>query len=79
MQSKKIFFLSDFHLGAPTPEVSLIREKKIIQFLDEIKPEAEQIFILGDLFDFWFEYSKVVPRGYIRILGKLANVISDGI
>ncbi len=79
MQSKKIFFLSDFHLGAPTPEVSLIREKKIIQFLDEIKPEAEQIFILGDLFDFWFEYRKVVPRGYIRILGKLADLTDAGI
>lgn len=77
--SKKIFFLSDFHLGAPTPEVSLIREKKIIQFLDEIKHEAEQIFIVGDLFDFWFEYRRVVPRGYVRILGKLAELTDAGI
>jgi UDP-2,3-diacylglucosamine hydrolase len=75
----KIFFLSDFHLGAPNPELSLIREKKIIQFLDQIKHEAEQIFIVGDLFDFWFEYKKVVPKGYVRILGKLAELTDSGI
>lgn len=77
--SKKIYFLSDFHLGAPTPEVSLLREKKIVQFLDEIKHEAEQIFVVGDLFDFWFEYRKVVPKGYVRILGKLAELTDAGI
>ena len=79
LSSKKIYFLSDFHLGAPTPEVSLIREKKIIRFLDEIKKDASEIFILGDLFDFWFEYRKVVPRGYVRILGKLAELTDSGI
>lgn len=79
LASKKIFFLSDFHLGAPTPEISLIREKKIISFLDEIKGDAEQIFIVGDLFDFWFEYRRVVPRGYVRILGKLAELTDAGI
>ncbi|MEO5984099.1 MAG: metallophosphoesterase, partial [Ferruginibacter sp.] len=77
--SKKIFFLSDFHLGAPTAEVSLIREKKIIRFLTHIQGEASQIFILGDLFDFWFEYKKVVPKGYVRILGKLAELTDLGI
>lgn len=77
--NKKIYFLSDFHLGAPNAEVSLIREKKIIQFLDEIKQDAEQIFIVGDLFDFWYEYKKVVPRGYVRILGKLAELTDSGI
>lgn len=76
---KKIYFLSDFHLGAPTREVSLIREKKIIRFLDSIKHSAEEIFILGDLFDFWFEYRRVVPRGYVRILGKLAELSDSGI
>lgn len=75
----KIFFLSDFHLGAPTAAVSLLREKKIIRFLDEIKDEAAQIFILGDLFDFWFEYKRVVPKGYVRILGKLAELTDAGI
>ncbi len=75
----KIFFLSDFHLGAPNAEKSLAREKKIIRFLDQIKNEAHTIFILGDLFDFWFEYKKVVPKGYTRILGKLAELTDSGI
>jgi UDP-2,3-diacylglucosamine hydrolase len=77
--SKKIYFLSDFHLGAPSPAVSLAREKKIIRFLDEIKDSAEEIFIVGDLFDFWYEYKKVVPKGYVRILGKLAELTDRGI
>lgn len=77
--NKKIYFLSDFHLGAPNAEASLIREKKIVQFLDEIKHDAEQIFIVGDLFDFWYEYKTVVPRGYVRILGKLAELTDNGI
>jgi UDP-2,3-diacylglucosamine hydrolase len=77
--NKKIYFISDFHLGAPNAEVSLVREKKIVQFLDEIKHDAEQIFIVGDLFDFWYEYKKVVPRGYVRILGKLAELTDSGI
>ena len=77
--SKNIYFLSDFHLGAPDAKSSLIREKKIISFLDEIKDKAEQIFILGDLFDFWFEYKTVVPKGYVRILGKLAEITDSGI
>lgn len=77
--AKKIFFLSDFHLGAPNAEKSLLREKKIIRFLDRIKPEAHTIFILGDLFDFWFEYKKVVPKGFTRILGKLAELTDSGI
>ncbi len=77
--NKKIYFLSDFHLGAPNAQASLIREKKIIKFLDEIKADAEQIFIVGDLFDFWYEYKKVVPKGYVRILGKLAEITDSGI
>ena len=76
---KKIYFLSDFHLGAPNATESLIREKKIIAFLDEIKNNAQEIFILGDLFDFWFEYKNVVPKGYTRILGKLAELTDSGI
>jgi UDP-2,3-diacylglucosamine hydrolase len=77
--AKKIYFLSDFHLGAPNHEQSLVREKKIIQFLDEIKSTAATIFIVGDLFDFWYEYRKVVPKGYVRILGKLAELTDAGI
>lgn len=76
---KKIYFLSDFHLGAPDHESSLIREKRVVQFLDEIKKDAQIIFILGDLFDFWYEYKKVVPKGFVRILGKLAELTDSGI
>jgi UDP-2,3-diacylglucosamine hydrolase len=77
--TKKIYFLSDFHLGAPDAASSLIREKKIIRFLDEIKHDAQVIFIVGDLFDFWYEYKKVVPKGYVRILGKIAELSDAGI
>ena len=76
---KKIYFLSDFHLGAPDHSTSLIREKRIVKFLDEIKNDAAQIFILGDLFDFWYEYKRVVPKGFVRILGKLAELTDSGI
>jgi UDP-2,3-diacylglucosamine hydrolase len=76
---KNIYFLSDFHLGAPDEQESLIREKKIVRFLDSVKDKAAEIFIVGDLFDFWYEYRKVVPRGYVRILGKLAELTDAGI
>ena len=75
----KIYFLSDFHLGAPDAISSLEREKKIVQFLDQIKSSAEQVFLLGDMFDFWFEYKKVVPKGHVRILGKIAELTDAGI
>jgi UDP-2,3-diacylglucosamine hydrolase len=75
---KKIYFLSDFHLGAPDAASSLVREKKIVTFLDVIKHEAGEIFLLGDMFDFWYEYKKVVPKGYVRILGKLAEISDSG-
>ena len=76
---KKIYFLSDFHLGAPDAATSLVREKKIVAFLDIIKQDAAMIFIVGDLFDFWYEYKKVVPKGYVRILGKMAEITDAGI
>jgi UDP-2,3-diacylglucosamine hydrolase len=76
---KKIFFISDFHLGTPDRLASLQRERYIIEFLDSIKHEAVEIFIVGDLFDFWFEYKTVVPKGYVRILGKLATLTDAGI
>lgn len=79
MVSKKIYFLSDFHLGAPDHPASLERERTIVQFLDEIKSDAEEIFLVGDLFDFWYEYRKVVPKGYVRLLGKLAELSDSGI
>jgi UDP-2,3-diacylglucosamine hydrolase len=76
---KKIYFLSDFHLGAPDAAISLQREKKIVRFLDEIKSEAFAVFIVGDVFDFWYEYRRVVPKGYVRLLGKLAELSDAGI
>lgn len=76
---KKIYFLSDFHLGVPDHEASIRREKRIVSFLDKIRHETAMLFIVGDLFDFWFEYRKVVPKGYVRILGKLAEFTDNGI
>ncbi len=77
--SKKIYFLSDFHLGIPDAENSLEREKIIVSFLEEIRQDAGEIFLVGDMFDFWYEYRKVVPRGYVRLLGKLAELTDAGI
>lgn len=79
MTSKNIYFLSDFHLGVPSHEESLVREKKVVAFLDSIKHTANEIFIVGDMFDFWFEYKTTVPKGYTRILGKLAELTDAGI
>ncbi len=78
-KGKKIYFSSDNHLGAPTQEKSRPREKKFVAWLDEIKEDAAAIFLLGDLFDFWFEYKKVVPKGFTRTLGKLAEISDSGI
>ncbi|WP_417352450.1 UDP-2,3-diacylglucosamine diphosphatase [Flavobacterium alkalisoli] len=74
----KIYFASDQHLGAPTTEASFPREKKFVAWLDEIKHDADIIFLLGDLFDFWFEYKTVVPKGFVRVLGKLAEIRDSG-
>lgn len=76
---KKIYFLSDFHLGAPNYESSLVREKLVVQFLEDIKSTAAEVFIVGDMFDFWYEYRTVVPKGFVRLLGKLAELTDAGI
>ncbi len=78
-EGKKIYFASDNHLGAPTPEKSFPREQKFIRWLDVVKKDAAAIFLLGDLFDFWFEYKTVVPKGFTRTLGKLAEITDSGI
>jgi UDP-2,3-diacylglucosamine hydrolase len=77
--NKKIYFASDQHLGAPTAELSFPREQKFVAWLEEIKGDAAAIFLLGDLFDFWFEYKTVVPKGFVRVLGKLAEIRDSGI
>ena len=76
---KKIYFASDNHLGASTMEASRPREKKFVAWLDEIKQDAAAIFLMGDLFDFWFEYKTVIPKGFTRTLGKLAEISDAGI
>ncbi|MDN5205185.1 UDP-2,3-diacylglucosamine diphosphatase [Fulvivirgaceae bacterium BMA10] len=78
-EGKKIFFASDFHLGTPSREKSFERELKIIAWLDRIKHEAHSIHLLGDVFDFWFEYKKAIPKGFIRFQGKLAEIRDSGI
>ncbi|MFC2110280.1 UDP-2,3-diacylglucosamine diphosphatase [Bacteroidota bacterium] len=79
MTTQKIYFASDQHFGAPTPEKSKIREEKFVHWLNVVKKDADVIFLLGDLFDFWFEYKTVVPKGFIRVLGKLAELRDSGI
>ncbi|MEO6883863.1 MAG: UDP-2,3-diacylglucosamine diphosphatase [Bacteroidia bacterium] len=78
-ENKKIYFASDFHLGVPDYESSLKREKLIVRWLDEIKHDAEEIFLMGDIFDFWFEYKHAVPKGFVRLLGKIAELSDAGI
>ena len=78
-EGKKIYFASDNHLGLPDYKSSLQREKKFVQWLDIIKDDAHSIYLLGDLFDFWFEYRTVVPKGFIRVLGKIAEISDSGI
>lgn len=74
MSSKKIFFAADFHLGVPNPSESREREKKIVRWLESIQHEADEIFLLGDVFDFWFEYKRAVPKGFVRLQGKIAEL-----
>lgn len=75
----KIYFASDFHLGIPNYDESRIRERIIVDWLDMVAPDAERIYLVGDIFDFWFEYKHVVPKGYIRLFGKLAELRHRGI
>jgi len=79
MQGKKIYFASDFHLGIDAKLTSQEREKKIVRWLDFIKHDAHEIYLVGDVFDFWFEYRNVVPKGYVRLFGKLAELRDQGI
>jgi UDP-2,3-diacylglucosamine hydrolase len=76
---KKVYFLSDFHLGAPNDTESRKREDRLVRFLQDARKDAGIIFIVGDIFDFWFEYKTVVPKGFVRILGTLAQLADEGI
>ena len=79
MNKKKYYFFSDVHLGFGERDVEKAKEKKLVSFLDSIKSEAEKIFIVGDLFDCWIEYRKVVPKGYYKLLAKLNEMVESGI
>ncbi len=75
----KIYFVSDVHLGAPALNNNREREALFAQWLDEIKEDVAELYLLGDIFDFWFEYKKVAPRGFTRILGRIADIADKGI
>ncbi len=78
-EGKKVYFASDNHLGAPTPEKSRVRERQFVAWLDTIKKDAAAVYLMGDLFDVWIEYNRVVPKGFVRVLGKLAALTDSGI
>lgn len=79
LSGKKVYFASDFHLGFPNVDESLLREKELVKWLDSIKSDAQALFLVGDLFDFWFEYRQTIPKGFVRFLGKLAELSDSGI
>ena len=76
---KRAYFAGDFHLGIPDEKSSMLREKKIIKWLDSIEKHTQELFLMGDIFDFWFEYKYVVPKYYFNFLSKISNMIDDGI
>lgn len=78
MVKDKIYFASDVHLGSSVPSDPLVTEKRFVRWLDSIKEDAKALYLLGDIFDFWFEYKKVVPKGFTRTLGKLAELNDNG-
>ncbi|MFZ5553364.1 MAG: UDP-2,3-diacylglucosamine diphosphatase [Bacteroidota bacterium] len=79
MEGKKIYFASDLHLGVPGYEESRKREEKFVKWLGEIKKDAAEVYLVGDLFDFWFEYKTVIPKGFVRLQGKMAELSDSGI
>lgn len=78
-EAKSIFFASDFHLGVPDESSSRKREQHIIQWLDSVSSKAAAIYLVGDIFDFWFEYSKVIPKGFVRLQAKIASIVESGV
>jgi UDP-2,3-diacylglucosamine hydrolase len=79
MARRNTYFISDLHLGAKYMPDQLERERRVCRFLDVIKDDAAELFLLGDILDYWYEYKYVVPRGYIRFLGKLAELADAGV
>ena len=79
MSSKSIYFASDFHLGVPDEKSSREREMAVVKWLSEVEHDAKEIYLVGDIFDFWFEYAKVIPKGFVRLQGKIAELVDKGI
>jgi len=75
----KVYFASDFHLGTTGRTSSRVRERILVQWLDDVAQDADAIYLLGDTFDYWFEYAAAIPKGFIRFLGKLAEIRDAGI
>ena len=78
-QVKKVYFVSDIHLGAPALKQNKERELLFVDWLKNVRNDASEIYLMGDIFDFWFEYKKVAPRGFVRVLGALADITDSGI
>ena len=78
MAKEKVYFAADLHLGSDVVEDPLTTERRFVRWLDTIRNEARAIYLLGDIFDFWFEYKKTVPRGFTRFLGKIAEMQDAG-
>ncbi|MCE7066433.1 UDP-2,3-diacylglucosamine diphosphatase [Dyadobacter sp. CY326] len=76
---RRAYFSSDYHLGVPSAPQSREREKLIVSWLNAIEHDAQVIFLVGDIFDFWFEYNRAIPKGFVRLLGKLAELSDKGI
>ena len=79
MKGKNTYFISDLHLGAKYMNDPLERERRVCRFLESIREDVAELYLLGDILDYWYEYKYVVPRGYIRFLGKLAELADDGV
>lgn len=77
--NKKIYFASDAHLGLTVHGDPLAREKRLVKWMDSIKSTAKAVYFVGDMFDYWFEYKYVVPKGYVRFIGKMAEFVDAGI
>ena len=73
------YFVSDIHLGAGTPDEARATEQRFLEFLDGIEHDVEALYLVGDIFDFWWEYSRVVPKGFVRTLGRLASMADRGV
>lgn len=78
-ERNKVYFASDLHLGMYPMEKSRLRERYVVDWLEQIRHDAKEIWLIGDVFDYWYEYNKVVPRGFVRFLGKLASLADEGV